>query len=165
MPHRWPKAHCEPRKLVPLHHKRPADAASGSYFDLGKRWHLFTPARRLPLPALPPSPVLGQETASLHQQVPSPSRGPSLPRPGERVEAVLLEEKTKKGGWRARHLAAGIADPILNSNNVPSDRKADDTVTLFVQSANERKIAFCYQTVGDEQKPKQPGGKRPSRGR
>jgi CRISPR-associated protein Cmr6 len=119
--------------------------------------------------ASPPPPVPGQGMASPRQQEPSPSRGPSLPRPGERVEAVLLEEKTRKGGWRARHVATGIAGPIQNSNDVPGDKKAGDTVTLIVQSTNEREIAFRHPTAGDEQraqKPKggSPGGQQP-RGR
>jgi CRISPR-associated protein Cmr6 len=88
-----------------------------------------------------------------------------LPRPGERVEAVLLEEKTRKGGWRARHVATGIAGPIQNSNDVPDEirpgkkTEPSDTVTLIVQSANEREIAFRYPTAADEQQGQEPQGK------
>jgi CRISPR-associated protein Cmr6 len=87
-----------------------------------------------------------------------------LPKPGDRVEAVLLEDKTKKGGWKAKHQATGISGPLQNSNDVPGDKKAGDTVTLIVASANEKEIAFRYPTAADEQKPKQSGGKRPPRG-
>jgi len=67
-----------------------------------------------------------------------------LPRPGEAVQAELLAEKTKRGGWRARHVDTGLAGPIHNSRDVPIDSQAGDTVTLIVASANEREIAFQY---------------------
>jgi CRISPR-associated protein Cmr6 len=117
--------------------------------------------RRAKLQSPPSGP--GQGT-SARQQTSPPSSGPTLPKPGDRVEAVLLEEKTKKGGWKAKHQATGISGPVQNSNDVPGDKKAGDTVTLIVASANEKEIAFRYPTAADEQKPKQPGGKRPPRG-
>ncbi|MCI0457634.1 MAG: type III-B CRISPR module RAMP protein Cmr1 [Gemmataceae bacterium] len=112
----------------------------------------------------PPPSGPGPGMPSPRQQTPPPSRGPSLPKPGERVDAILLEERTRKGGWRAQHVATGIAGPIQNSGDVPGDKKPGETVSLIVQSANEREIAFRYPTAGDEQKPKQPGSKQPPRG-
>jgi CRISPR-associated protein Cmr6 len=106
---------------------------------------------------------VGRVVASGHQQAPPPSRGPSLPRPGERVEAVLLEEKTRKGGWKARHVTSNISGPIVNSGEVPADKKVGDTVTLIVQSANEREIAFRWPTAADEQRAQKAQGK-PTRG-
>jgi CRISPR-associated protein Cmr6 len=119
-----------------------------------------------------PPPAGGGGVPSPHQQTPLPSSGPSLPRPGEQVDAVLLEEKTKKGGWKAKHVATDIAGPIQNSNDVPGEKKAGDSVKLIVASANQREISFRYPTAADEQraqkqhaKPKGgPGGQRP-RGR
>lgn len=126
--------------------------------------------RRAALP--PPSSGPRQGAPPPRQQTPPPSRGPSLPKPGERVQGVLLEEKTRKGGWRARHVATGITGPIQNSDDVPDEKKPGETVPLIVQSANEREIAFRYPTAADEQraqkpqgKPKGgPGGKPPPRG-
>jgi CRISPR-associated protein Cmr6 len=81
-----------------------------------------------------------------------------LPKAGDRVEARLLEEKTKKGGWKAQHIATGLSGPIQNTSDVPGDKKAGDTVTLIVASANEREIAFRYPTATDQQHAhKQPG--------
>jgi CRISPR-associated protein Cmr6 len=108
---------------------------------------------------------------SPHQLSPS-SSGSNLPKYSDRVDAVLLEEKTKKGGWKAKHVSTGIAGPIQNSNDVPGDKKAGDTLTLIVQSSNEREIAFRYPTAADEQRAQQQqgkskggsGDKRPSRG-
>ncbi len=102
------------------------------------------------------------------QHTPPPSR----PQPGQRVEAMLLEEKTKKGGWKAKHEPSGLSGPIQNTADVPGDKRAGDNVTLIVASASEREIAFRYPTAADEQrahksqgKPKGgPGGRR-SRGR
>jgi CRISPR-associated protein Cmr6 len=51
---------------------------------------------------------------------PPPATTPSLPKAGERVDAILLEEKTKKGGWKARHCHTGISGPIQNSAAGPS---------------------------------------------
>lgn len=97
---------------------------------------------------------------------------PSRPQPGQRVEATLLEEKTKKGGWKAIHEPSGLSGPIQNSGDVPSEKNAGDSLTLMVASANEREIAFRYPTAADEQraeksqgKPKGGRGGPPPRGR
>src|SRR5690606_20321350 len=57
----------------------------------------------------------------------------SAPKPGEFVEAVLLEERTRKGGWKARHEVSGLEGPIQNSAAVPADKKPGDRVTLIVK--------------------------------
>ncbi|WP_428937271.1 type III-B CRISPR module RAMP protein Cmr6 [Fontivita pretiosa] len=100
----------------------------------------------------PPPPGPRQVMASARQQAAPPSTGPSLPKPGDRVDAILLDEKTKRGGWKAKHVATGIAGPIQNSNDVPTDKKAGDSVTLIVASATQREIAFRYPTAADEQR-------------
>ncbi|RMG32143.1 MAG: hypothetical protein D6725_18275 [Planctomycetota bacterium] len=82
-----------------------------------------------------------------------------LPRVGEMVEAELLEEKTKKGGWKARHIATGISGPIQNSADVPADAKPGDRVQLIVQYARPNEIAFRYPTQQDIEK-RQKGGKK-----
>lgn len=74
-----------------------------------------------------------------------------LPQSGQRVEAILLAEKTKKGGWRAQHIGTGIAGPIQNSADVPADKQPNDQLVLIVVSANPREIAFRYPTPADEQ--------------
>jgi hypothetical protein len=63
---------------------------------------------------------------------------------GDIVEAVLLEERTKKGGWKARHVATGITGPIINSDAVPSDRAPDDTVKLLVAAVARREASFRW---------------------
>jgi len=76
---------------------------------------------------------------------PAPRRPTPKPKPpkaakpklaaGQFVKCVLLEEKTKKGGWKAR-----VADkqeligPIVNTGDVPSDKNPGDEVELKIVS-------------------------------
>ena len=62
-----------------------------------------------------------------------PASSPTLEK-GEFVEAVLLEERTRKGGWRARHEPTGKKMPIQNTGDVPGERKPGDRVELYVFS-------------------------------
>jgi len=84
---------------------------------------------------------------------------PTIPKPGGRVDAVLLAEKTKKSGWKAKHEPSGLAGPIQNTGDVPGDKKARDVLTLVVALANEREIAFRYPTAADDLRAKKPEGK------
>lgn len=97
--------------------------------------------------------VLAASVARARQ---TPSAGPTkpkvLPKPGDKVEAQLLEERTKKGGWRATYAPSGLSGPIQNSGDVPSDKKAGDTLELIVASATERGIDFRYPTPADEER-------------
>ena len=68
-------------------------------------------------------------------------------RSGKRVQAQLLEEKTKKGGWRARELQTGFTGPIVNSKDCPADWQPEETVELVIASVNEQRkeVSFRYQ--------------------
>ncbi|NLF69584.1 MAG: type III-B CRISPR module RAMP protein Cmr6 [Candidatus Anammoximicrobium sp.] len=94
-------------------------------------------------------------------------KGPVLPKPGDRVEAVLLEEVTNRGGRKASHSASGLTGPIQNSADVPAEKMPGDIVSLLVAYASPQQIAFRYPTPADEkrtQKPRgKPGGKHPKR--
>jgi len=57
------------------------------------------------------------------------------------VDCQLIEEKTKKGGWKFRELGTGQVGPISNSAQVPSDKKPGDIVKLKV----------IFSTVGEPQ--------------
>jgi CRISPR-associated protein Cmr6 len=83
-----------------------------------------------------------------------PSKPVVLPRAGERVQARLLADKTRAGGWKAMHLATEISGPIQNTSEVPADKVVGDTVELSVASATSKEIAFRYPTAAD-----QPGNK------
>lgn len=103
--------------------------------------------------------------------------GPSiaLPQTGARVDAVLLDEKTKKGGWKAKHEASGLQGPIQNAADVPGEVEPGRRVDLVVASVNRNRheIAFRWPAA-DEGGSAGPGGapsrqgrgaRRPGRGR
>jgi len=76
----------------------------------------------------------------------------TLPKPGERVIAELLDKRTNKGGWKAKHEASGLSGPIQNTTEVPADKTVGDKLELVVKSSNERELAFRYEGAA----PKQP---------
>lgn len=85
--------------------------------------------------------------------------GGTLPKAGDRVEATLLEERTKKGGWKARHEPSGLAGPIQNSADVPATEKAGARLTLIVASVSAREIAFRVPTAATASPPEKKGRK------
>jgi CRISPR-associated protein Cmr6 len=74
------------------------------------------------------------------------------PQAGDRVEAVLLEEKTKKGGWKAQHPGSKLSGPLLNPGLVPSELSAGSSVTLIVHASNSLEMMFRWPTAADEEK-------------
>ncbi len=62
----------------------------------------------------------------------------------DQVQAVLLEEKTKKGGWNAKLKDDERKGPINNSHDVPPDKRPGDEVTLEIASINPRTVAFRW---------------------
>ena len=91
------------------------------------------------------------------RQAPAPAtpvpQPPSLPQPGSLVPCVLLEERTKKGGWKAKIASQGLEGPIVNTADVPADKKAGDSVSLIVSSisADGKQIQFRWPTAADDQ--------------
>jgi len=80
----------------------------------------------------------------------APAKPRDLPKPGQKVEALLLEERTRKGGWRAMHAPSGLSGPVQNNGDVPSDKTVGDVLELIVASATERSVDFRYPTSADE---------------
>ena len=54
-----------------------------------------------------------------------------LLKPSHRVEALLLHEKTRKGGWKAKHEPSGLKGPIQNTAEIPVDAKPGQPVSLI----------------------------------
>lgn len=71
---------------------------------------------------------------------PEPYKGKS----GETIIAVLLAERTKKGGWRAQVKGFSQAGPIQNTEAVPESSKPGDSVKLTLASVNDREVAFKW---------------------
>ena len=103
-----------------------------------------------------------QAAARTPFQRPPPAPPPGLPRSGVRVEVVLLDERTKKGGWRIRHEPSGLEGPVQNSREVPAHFRAGDRLTLTVASANKWEIACKWVPPPDAAAQPRAGGKRPS---
>ena len=80
-----------------------------------------------------------------------------LPKAGDHVDAVLLPEKTKKGGWKAKHEPSGMSGPIQNSTAVPGDAEPGRRVSLVVASASLRELAFRWP-MGPAIGPSRSGG-------
>ena len=83
-------------------------------------------------------------TRSGPAQTPPARRAPFAP--GERIEAVLVEEKTKKGGWKAAVVVDGrrIVGDIFNSGKVPSDAAPGLAAELIVRVANPANASFKW---------------------
>lgn len=74
----------------------------------------------------------------------------AAPRPkpliaGNRVTAVLLGQKSKKGGWRARLKDdEKLSGPIQNSGDVPADKAPDQEVELIIASVSGTGVDFKW---------------------
>ncbi|MBP7569106.1 MAG: type III-B CRISPR module RAMP protein Cmr6 [Acidobacteria bacterium] len=88
--------------------------------------------------------LIAPERTTSSAQPPLAAPGGMLPKSGDRVEATLLEERTKKGGWKARHEPSGLVGPIQNTAEVPADAKPGDRLMLVVASVKEREMHFRF---------------------
>ncbi|TVR83511.1 MAG: type III-B CRISPR module RAMP protein Cmr6 [Rhodospirillales bacterium] len=83
--------------------------------------------------------------------------------PHGELRAELLDEKTRKGGWKARHLETGIEGPV--TGEAPDDCKPGDIVTLVRANRTD----FRWATEQDRAQPKKPprkdGGRPPGKGK
>ncbi len=77
------------------------------------------------------------------------SSGSGLPQNGHWVEATLLEEKTKKGGWRAQEVKTKISGPLLNSTQVSSESEPGQKVSLLVHASNQFEMIFRWPTEAE----------------
>jgi CRISPR-associated protein Cmr6 len=75
---------------------------------------------------------------------PPPPPKPYKGRTTDVVDVVLLEEKTKKGGWRAQIKGYSQAGPIQNNDQVPADAKPGDTARLVIASINDSSVQFKW---------------------
>jgi CRISPR-associated protein Cmr6 len=86
----------------------------------------------------------------------------SRPRNGDRVQAKLLEERTKTGKWLALHTPSGMRGHIQNSDAVPPDKRPGDIIDLIVKNTTD----FIYPTPAEEGRAQRATGRsQPGRGR
>jgi hypothetical protein len=67
-----------------------------------------------------------------------------------------LEEKTKKGGWKAKHELSGLSGAVVNHEIVQRDAQPGDRLTLTVKSINEKMIEFKVPTAAELAAPVKP---------
>ena len=106
-----------------------------------------------------PGPVAGRSSAPA-------ARRPAVPKAGDLLEAVLIEDPKGKGRRFARHEPSGLAGNILNPDQLPADKKPGDGVTLRVHytSSDGKTIQFRVPTGEDEQRRQAPRRGPPPRG-
>lgn len=85
-----------------------------------------------------------------HASAATQAKSVTLPKPGDLVEGELIEERTRKGGWKALYKPSGLSGAIQNTDHVPADKNVGDTLSLIVAIANDREVAFRYPTPVDE---------------
>jgi CRISPR-associated protein Cmr6 len=62
---------------------------------------------------------------------------------GTSVHCLLLEEKTKKGGWKAQTIEGGLKGHILPDNE-PLGIKPGDRVELVIHGADPKNLSFRW---------------------
>jgi hypothetical protein len=67
-----------------------------------------------------------------------------LPQAGEWYEVTLLEERTKKDGWRAKEGKSGLSGPVVNTGMVPGDAAPGQTVQMIVHAVNKLEMMFRW---------------------
>lgn len=91
------------------------------------------------------------ESGSLRGRVPETPPYPALAT-GQRVGAVLLEEKTRKGGWKAKTIEGGVVGDVYNSGDVPPDAVPGLDVELVVRVANPTNASFEWPSPQVEER-------------
>lgn len=88
--------------------------------------------------------------------------GPRQTQAGDWVQAILLEERTKKGGWRAQHTdgkGIQLGGPIVNTGLVPGEHNVGDSVELIIHSLNKFEMMFRWPTESERVQKDQPKAK------
>jgi hypothetical protein len=62
---------------------------------------------------------------------------PGLPKSGTAIQCVLLAEKTRKGGWRAKLSDRKLAGPVTNSADMPQSARPGEVVELRVGAVSD----------------------------
>lgn len=128
-------------------------------FDRAFDWHGFGAKTAVGYGQM--RPVLGGEEETKAAPASMPQTERQLPKSGTRIDAVLSERKTKKGGWMALHEESSIIGPIQNTNDVPADKKPGDRVTLMVFGRTD----FRWPTEADEKRAAAPKEKSGGKGK
>ncbi len=90
----------------------------------------------------------GREDRGRRTEAPKPARPAAALQAGQRVSGVLIDEKTKKGGWKAavEHGGERIVGNIHNSDAVPPEAEPGREEELVVRVANPRNASWEWPT-------------------
>ena len=64
---------------------------------------------------------------------------------GKEVRVILLEEKTKKGGWKVSPVGMDTTGAVVNSVDVPLEKDVGDEILVIVNSPNPQNPSFRYK--------------------
>ncbi len=93
-----------------------------------------------------------------------PPRPAVLPVAGQRVRAVLIDEKTKRGGWKAETVGTTrVVGHILNSDEVPPDAGPGLEEELVVKVSNPANASFEWPSPAVEARLAKPAARREGR--
>ncbi|MCY4171584.1 MAG: type III-B CRISPR module RAMP protein Cmr6 [Bacteroidetes bacterium] len=76
----------------------------------------------------------------------------SRPSTGDHIRVVVLDEKTKKGNVKAKHLDSGLIGSMVDTNNEPNDIEVGQEKVVIVHSVNENTISFRWEPLPRKKK-------------
>ncbi len=62
----------------------------------------------------------------------------------DRLQAVLQEEKTKKGKWKVCPVGTSFVGNVENSSDIPDDKQPGDELSVIVRIAKEDSPSYLY---------------------
>ena len=68
---------------------------------------------------------------------------------GERVDCVLLPDKTRKGGWKAKVVGRDLIGPVTNTKDIPKSATAGQQVSLRVGAISIRGKHIQFDWLSD----------------
>ena len=71
-----------------------------------------------------------------HEKSSSDTQPPEI-KQGQKVKVILMREKTKKGGWKARLATQDKSGHVINTSDIPENKKPDDTLEMRIKSVNQ----------------------------
>ena len=81
-----------------------------------------------------------------------PGNGRFRLKSGERVDCVLLPEKTRKGGWKAKVVGRDLIGPVTNTKDIPRSATAGQQVSLRVGAISLRGKHIQFDWLPDSDK-------------
>ena len=113
--------------------------------------------RRAAAPApesLPPTRERQSATPAATREKPAgrPAAPSAIPKAGQQIEAVLVDDPKGRGRRFASHVKSGLIGPILNADRVPPDKNLGDSLMLLVQSISSdgKQVQWRVPTEADK---------------